>query len=244
MRSRGADTMAEMLQEWLRYYDPIHRGWTPAGIAHGVCATNGFSFPRIRGGYVLRRSVGGAAGGSGEVVAAAGAEAAAVRTFPWVRHEAGADYTYRLTAINGGGIENLQEVSAARAVFDGSGRWLGPRPNAPADLRVTPIRGGRFRVRWTYSPKGQEVEPAEFRVYCGVGWSGVDYGSAAGRVAYDGDRVHFGYASEPFADGTRVTWAVRAVSAAGREEDNALSATGWADALPPAARPTVIVGRV
>ncbi len=227
-----------LLERWLAHYDPIHRGWTVAGIANGVSATNGFSFPRVRGGYNLRRVREGQAA---EIVGAAGADASTIRTFPWVRHAADARDSYQLAAVNGGGVENLQESIATVVGFDGQGCWSGPRPNPPSDLHVAPVRGGRFLLRWVYSDEGQQVGPSEFRVYCGTGWSGVDYGSPVGTVGHRAGRMHGSWTSEPFVDGTRVTWAVRAVSPAGVEEDNERTAMGWADGLPPPINPTTIV---
>ncbi len=228
-----------LLAGWLAHYDPIHRGWTIAGIANGVCATNGFCFARIRGGYNLRRTRDGES--AVELVGAAGADARTVTTFPWVRHEAGAGYTYRLAAVGGGGVENNFLEVSARASFDAQGEWRGPRPNAPSDLNVTPIGGGRFLLRWVYSEGSQQVAPAEFRVYRGIGWSGVDYGQAVAVVPYRAGRPHGNWISQPFAHGTRVVWAVRAASAAGVEEDNARTAWGWSIALPPPINPTIIV---
>ncbi|HSW46495.1 MAG TPA: hypothetical protein VLM89_13085, partial [Phycisphaerae bacterium] len=204
MKSRtGESTIAgsemtdrNLLNLWLAHYDPIHRGWTRAGIANGVCATNGFFFPRIRGGYNLYRQREGQPGV--EPAGAAGADAVTARTFPWAAHEANARYHYRLAAISGGGLENLEEQSEARIVCDESGSWAGPRPNAPSDLRVTPAAGGRFVLQWAYDPEGQEVEPAGFRVYCGLGWSGVDYTQSAGSLPYTTIKLYFMFISEPF----------------------------------------------
>ncbi len=228
-----------LLTRWLAHYDPIHRGGTIAGIANGVCATNGFCFPRTRGGYNLRRVRDGES--TAELVGAAGADASTVRTFPWVRHEAGAGYVYRLAAVGGGGAEDLCKEVSAYASFDAQGAWLGPRPNAPSDLRVTPIGGGRFLLRWVYSEENQQAAPAEFRVYGGTGWSGVDYGQAVAAVPYRAGRPHGSWTSQPFADGARVVWAVRAASASGVEEANTRTAWGWADALPPPINPTTVL---
>jgi hypothetical protein len=230
---------ATLLHRWLAHYDPVHRGWTPEGIANGICTMNGFGFPRIRGGYNLRRVGDGQS--AAEMVGAAGATASTVRTFPWVIHSPGASYTYTLTAVNGGGVEDRDRALLTRVAIDGRGDWIGPRPNPPTDLRVTPVRGGRFLLQWVYSEDGQQVQPAEFRLYSGTGWTAVSYGSVAAVVAYRAGQTHISYTSEPFAHGTRVSWAVRAVSLAGAEEDNRRTAMGWADALPPPINPVVIV---
>ncbi len=228
-----------LLQRWLAHYDPIHRGWTPEGIANGVCAMNGFGFPRVRGGYNLRRIRDGQS--VTELVGAAGATASTVRTFPWVTHSAGATYTYVLTAAGGGGVENHAGSLFAQIAIDSLGSWAGPRPNPPTDLRITPVKGGRFLVQWVYSEGGQQVGPSEFRLYRGTGWSGVSFAGLGAVVAYRAGQTHFSFTSGAFAHGTRVSWAVRAVSPAGVEEDNQRTAIGWADAMPPPVNPVTIV---
>lgn len=231
-----ADTL---LQRWLEHYDPIHRGWTPEGIANGVCAMNGFGFPRIRGGYNLRRIRDGQS--ATEVVGAAGATASTVRTFPWVTHPAGANFSYVLTAIGGGGFENHTGSVFARVAIDSVGNWAGPRPNPPTDLRVTPVKGGRFLVQWVYGEGGQQVGASEFRLYQGMGWSVVNYADPVAVAAYQVGQTHFSFTSGAFAHGTRVSWAVRAVSPAGVEEGNQRTVIGWADGMPPPINPVTIV---
>ncbi len=89
------------------------------------------------------------------------------------------------------------------------------RPNPPTDLRITPVKGGRFLVQWVYSEGGQQVGPSEFRLYRGTGWSGVSFAGLGAVVAYRAGQTHFSFTSGAFAHGTRVSWAVRAVSPAG-----------------------------
>ncbi|UCD28531.1 MAG: hypothetical protein JSV03_15855, partial [Planctomycetota bacterium] len=98
--------VVSLLQRWLSHYDPIHRGWTPVGIANGICTTVGYSFPRIRGGYNLRRAVDRKPEASDLIVGVAGADAQTIHNFSWVTHQASTDYYYRLTAVSGGGVEN------------------------------------------------------------------------------------------------------------------------------------------
>jgi len=48
--------MPERFEKEPAHYDPIHRGYTPRGIANGVTATGGWCFPRVlSGGYNLYR---------------------------------------------------------------------------------------------------------------------------------------------------------------------------------------------
>ena len=230
-----------LLAKWLAYYDPIHRGWTVTGIANGVCTTSGFFFPRIAGGYNLRRGVGEVPDASALVVGAAGEGATTIRTFPWVTHDASTAYVYRLTAVNGGGVEDWTEEVVAETVFDDLSDWVGARPNPAADLRVTPAAGGKFVLRWTYSREGEQAEPAAFRVYHDNGTGAVDFETVIATVTCRRGRFHYRYLSDAFANGTRVHWAVRAVSADGVEEVNEQAVFGWADAQAPAADPTVVI---
>lgn len=239
--------MVSLLTRWLEHYDPIHRGWTVAGIANGVCATCGYFFPRIRGGYNLRRAVGRVPDCVAPIVGAAGAEheggteQATVRTFPWVRHQASTEYLYRLTAISGGGVEDLDDQALAVVAFDAAGNWVGARPNAPGDLQMAPLSRGRFRLRWTYSEDGEQAAPARFNIYHDGGTGTVDYQNVVARVDYRPGRFHYEYLSMAFAHGTRVRWGVRAESSAGAEEMNEQVVWGWAEALGPAVNPTTIV---
>lgn len=230
-----------LLAKWLAYYDPIHRGWTPEGIANGVCATSGFSFPRIRGGYNLRRSVGQIPDASTLIVGAAGVDMETVRTFGWVTHEADTAYVYRLTAINGGGVENWTDVVTLDTAFDGSGYWVGARPNAPGDLQVAPAAGGTLLLRWTYSREGEQAEPYEFHVYHDGGTGTVDFDSVVANVPYRRGRFHCSYLSEAFDHGTRIRWAVRAVSTSKVEDGNEQVVSAWADAQAPPVNPTVMI---
>lgn len=232
-----------LLAKWLIHYDPIHRGWTRAGIANAVCSTSGFFFPRIRGGYNLRRRVGQVPDDSAPIVGAAGADATTIHTFGWIEHEASTAYVYRLTAVSGGGVENWTDEVAAAAEFDASGNWVGARPNSPADLRVAPAEGGTFVLRWTYGRQGEQAEPACFHVYHDGGTGTVDFETVVATVAYRRGRFHYCYHSEGFANGTRVRWVVRAVSAGQVEDANAQAVSGWADAQAPPINPAVVISR-
>jgi len=229
----------DLLAKWLTWYDPIHRGWTPQGIANGVCMTSGFSFPRIRGGYNLRRAVGEVPSETSAIVGAAGADATTIRTFPWISHSPATNYTCRLTAIGGGGVENITDEVTAVVPFDSEGHWVGLKPNAPTDLRVTAVSGGKFLLRWIYTRAGEQVEPAQFRIYNDGGSGAVNYETAVAMVTYGRGRFHYEALSSAFNDGVRVRWSVRAVSAAGVEEENLNVVEQWADAQSPPVNPTV-----
>lgn len=236
----GGKVNADLLASWLRWYDPVHRGWTPLGIANGICMTNGFSFPRIRGGYNLYRAIEHIPSRGAEPAGAAGSTASRLRTFPWIRHNNDTHYQYRLVPVGGGGVENWTDETVVSFMTDEEGDWKGSVPNAPTDLQVVPLSQGRFRVRWTYCPQGEEVEPSGFRLYTtheGV----LDYGSIAASVPFASGRIHFEHITPSYEDGERVGWAVRASSAAGHEERNMHQVYAFARSQPPPMNPVVMI---
>lgn len=231
--------MSELIERWLQHYDPIHRGWTREGIAYGRCATNGYSFPRIRGGYLLRRHLKTETTAEGVVVGSAGADAETVTTFPWVAHAVDAEYMYHLTAINGGGVENSEEPASAQVRTDSEGHFIGPRPNAPMELRVKPAADGRFRLEWRYVSAEEQVTPQGFRLYHDDGTGIVDYGTVIATVGYEANRVHYRYDSTPFPHGALRRWAVRAVSPDGVESVPSPIGRAWSDAESPPCDPAI-----
>lgn len=228
-----------LLQAWLRHYDPIHRGWTPNGIANGVCATGGWAFPRIRGGYNLRRSLNGPPGPGDRIVGAGPAGAREVRTFAWLDQPQG-DWCHGLAAIGGGGVEDLDAQSLTRVGIGSAGEWLGPRPNQVSDLRVEPVAGGRFLLRWSYCPGGQQTAPELFGVYHSEPGEPLAWEQAVASVAFRTGQLHYAYRSGPFADGARVAWGVRAAGPAG-QEGNTLAVWAVARASGPPCLLTVAI---
>lgn len=223
-----------LIEKWLRHYDPIHHGWTPAGIANGVCATNGYSFPRILGGYNLIRAPINLPPHDGQLVGAAGHDATTIRIFPWIIHEPNGRYAYRLTAIGSGGVENSADGPVDHADFDETARWTGARPAAPSDLHVQAISGGRFLLKWSALDDGQ-VKPTAYHVYHDAGTGTIDYNTIRHIIQRRHGSTHHQCVSEVFADGARVRWAVRAVAADALESKVESMAVGWARSTPPPA---------
>jgi len=216
-----------LLQAWLLHYDPVHRGWTPRGIATGTCATNGFFFPRIRGGYHLRRAVSVRPDLGSPIIGAAGADACELREFPWMTHEAGTNYVYRLNAVGGGGIEEAGQDNLATVEFDDDGQWRGERPNSPCGLSVKIVAGGRFELRWIYREQGQRTAPAAFHIF-------TDNGNVVGTVPYHRRQLHYRFITLPYDDGVKVSWSVRSISTLGRDDENMIAVSARADAVGPA----------
>ncbi len=236
---------SELFDKWLAHYDTIHRGYTPRGIANGVTATGGVSFPRVPGGYNLYRGIGGAESiDFDHPVGAAGRGATAIANFGWCPHAGGTVYAYAVKSIGGGGVESAASWPAAVAEFDVYGSLLGVRSNGPTDLSVQPASGGAFMLRWVYASRYEEAEPASFQVFHDSGTGTVDYTTVVGQVGYVRGRAHFSYGSSGFSHGVRVIWGVRAVTAGGVADGGVLEAFGWADASAPAAHPGLRLSRL
>ena len=123
--------MSDLLRRWLAHYDPIHRGYTPRGIANAVCATNGWAFPRVRGGTNLYRgSPTAEAVDLTHPVGAAGRGATTIANFPWRPHGAGKEYYYVLRAIGGGGVESPAVPRSITNAWIGRARMSSPTTRA------------------------------------------------------------------------------------------------------------------
>jgi len=234
--------MSDLLDKWLAHYDPLHRGWTPRGIANGVCATNGFAFPRLAGGYNVYRGVGGAENiDMGVPVGTAGANAAQVDTFAWRLPVASTTYAYVIRAIGGGGMESAFGPEAVTVSFDANGEPEGLKPNAPTCLAVRQQARGRFEVSWRYVARGEEAPPVEFRV-CGDGGSGaVDWENPLGTVGYLRRGGRFSFTTAEHAHGAVRCLGVRAVSEDGTTDGNTKTISAWADAEAPPANLSVLM---
>ncbi|MFH0981573.1 MAG: hypothetical protein V2A79_08550 [Planctomycetota bacterium] len=232
---------ADLLNKWLEHYDQLHRGYTPRGIANAVCATNGWSFPRIRGGYNLYRGTPTPADIDDTLpVGAAGPTATTVSNFSWRPHAAGTEYFYVLRAIGGGGMESPPSQASVSIAFDGAGAFLGGRPNPPTGLAVAQAAGGRLVLRWSYSARDEEVAPTEFRIYSDGGTGTMDYEHAAAQVPYPAGERHFSHTTGTHAHGSRRRWAVRAMSADGRHDGNETVVEAMADAVGPEPHPHLL----
>lgn len=219
----------DLLSKWLTHYDPIHRGYTPRGIANGVSATLGWSFPRLAGGYNLYRT------GTDQPVGAAGANATQVANFAWRPHAADTTYEYVVRSIGGGGVESMSSAPASVAEFDGAADLLGLRPPSPLSVDVRAISGGRFVVSWVMDDRFGEEPPVGFLLYHDGGTGTVNYVTPVGAVPYVRGRVHYSFTSAGFVHGLRRIWGVRAVTAPGVKDANVLTALAWSDAESPMA---------
>ena len=136
--------------------------------------------------------------------------------------------------VGAAGVSDTAGASVVRAAFDENGELMGPAPNVVGALAVEPLSSGRFALRWTYDETDQEAAPTAFHVYNDVGSFGtVHYEVVVATVVYHLRRGYFDWTSEAFADGSRVTWAVRAAGTAGTEGPASPTALGVAVAALP-----------
>ena len=218
-----------LLQHWLDHYDPIHRGFTPKGIANGVCATCGFFFPRIRGGYTLYRGAGGevdydmAVGASGPTDSIP----TRIRNFPTYPLSAATAYSFGLRAISPGGAEEENIDLVAHLTTGGDSVPADPVPNPPIRLSAVPVAGGNIRLRWYYEPAGEGAPVYQYNVYHDNGGGSINYVTP---LATTRQRS---YLTAAYSHGIAVKFTVRAESRAGDEETNTNEATATADAQGP-----------
>ncbi len=233
--------MRNLLDRWLIHYDPIHRGWTPGGIANGVCATNGFAFPRVAGGYNLyRREVGEQVI---EIVGAAGANADRIQNFSWAVADALDEVCFELRSIGGGGVESAATGVGVDVEFDSLAQPDALRPNVPQNLAVERRAGGRFEILWQYGERDQEVAPELFRVYTDNASGVIDYKNPIGEVAYIARQRHFTFLTGTHTHGLTLLFAVRAFALGGEHDGNESTAAQWADAIAPAL-PQVVIAEI
>ncbi|MFH1419449.1 MAG: hypothetical protein ABII12_14330 [Planctomycetota bacterium] len=240
--------MTSQLEKWLRYFSPLFRGRfdfllssaTPCREAwhQGLGLTGGRFWVRVIGGHDLRRTISPVSGWkpslSDALVGRSDGPSASVTTFPWVNHAAGANYGYGLTVVGAGGVADAGDAPVARASFDDEGALVGPAPNAACDLAVESVAGGRFILRWTYDERDEEAAPAAFRLFNDAGSPGeVNHDTVVATAPYRTRRGYFNWTSDAFAGGSRVRWAVRAVSADGAEGPASNVAFGVAAAAMP-----------
>ncbi len=222
--------------KWFAVWHPLHLGFTADGHANAIGLSLGVFWVRHRGGHNLYRWSGNAEPvQTDRIVGTAAARATTVKTFPWITHEADTTYWYLLRTVGPGGVEETTTHQLRRVSFDASGAYLGQRPNPPERLRINCLFDGRFGLSWSYDPAGQEAPPSVFEVYNDAASPGtVDYATSVDSVPFEPGGVLYSWTSEPFADGTRVAWAVRARSAGGVLEENVVRLAAEADATGPA----------
>lgn len=239
--------MDELLAQHLAIADPFGLGLTGAQMALGFPLLDGLRFPGVRGGYVLSRRdlyptpgpwyFAGYAIEDDLYNPGVGRTIKSNRSFP---HGTSRAYQYRIAAILGNGfISKWSEP--IRIDVDATGALITAGvPLWPLHVTATPIAGGRYRVRWSYShygagrnAAGARVWPYKFEVYEGADLAGIDYDTpltdavtGLAYTPYSAPGEVFSFTTPAYDDGTEHAFDVRAISAAGKTELHAYGALG------------------
>ena len=233
--------MASLLDGYLDWYDALYLGMGRRGLANGMHASLGQSFPRAGGGSNLYRGVDSAGAVDwSDPVGASGKEADSIRNFADRGHDSEAVYYYAVRAVSPGGVEQWKTDDSVRIGFDGGGSAIIPVVHPPSDVRCEPIAGSKFRLRWYTRVADRALGPEEFRIYGNGGSGPVDYGSVVATVPFRFWRWHYEFETDAFATGTLVTWAIRTVNPSNQEERNTLDVSAVADATDPPANTGVV----
>jgi len=101
-------------------------------------------------------------------------------------------------------VSDLSDVTWV--TFDGAGYVTSPVGNGPTGLSIDVLSGGRFRLAWSYLPDNEDATPTGFHIYR----SQAGALTLLGSVNYVPGRVRYNWTSDAYADGTEVTFLVRA----------------------------------
>ncbi len=142
----------------------------------------------------------------------------------WCGHQASSVYHYAGQEISGFGLRGTLS-EPVRVEFDATPASRGGLPNVVRHLHVQPIAGGKFQLRWTYSPRGQGDYPADFRVFDDGGTGTIDYDtpltssvSNEAYVSYAPPRDVFRFTTAAYAHGAQRKFAVVARNASADEQ--------------------------
>lgn len=143
-------------------------------------------------------------------------------------------WRFGVRAYNENGEEKNVDVVAEATVLD-DGSEAPDRPNRPTDLAARPSSGGAVEVTFSYDATGEAANCEQFNIYCGAGAGAIDYGNPIGSISGDaGSGGHYSFLTDPLADGAAYSFAVRAGTSDGVEDDG----TEWASATADASAPT------
>lgn len=231
-----------LLTRWLEHYDPIHRGWTPAGIANAACTRAGFAFGRIAGGYNLMRSEGTAPSVADAIEVGATSPTAAtpteIKNFPTYPFPASSTCWCWVRALSPGGAADVASVQAVRIDTDGAGDPETLTPNPPYRLSARAVADGKIRLTWEHNAAGEQIRPFQWNIYHDDGGGTIDYETPLATIK---GRT---YLTAAYSHDTTVQFAVRAESRDGAEEQNtdSVSATAVADGPDDLPAPTLTAG--
>ena len=132
------------------------------------------------------------------------------------------------------GLESA-DSDAAIVTIDSGGDMNALTPNAPVSLQADQVAGGKIKLRWRYSPVGEEISPTGFNIYMDSG-SGFDFDTADATVAYGlGGNGEFEWQSDALNDGQSYKFCVRSYTTDAGETQNTNYVAKTADSSGPTA---------
>ncbi len=132
------------------------------------------------------------------------------------------------------GLES-EDSPALIIAIDENGDMVGSTPNPPDDLTIEKLAGAKFKIRWRYTPTGEEIEPTGFKIYMDSG-SGFDFESPDDTIPYMlGRNGEFSWTSGALSHGQMYRFCVRSYRTAAGESQNTNYAADFADSQGPAA---------
>jgi hypothetical protein len=234
--------LSDLAGKWINWWQPLLGGLTRWGLASGLPLTCGWFWARVRGGCLLYRGLSTrAAINYDHPVGAAGHDATEMLQYDWIASPAGPCW-YAARIIGPGGLEARTSPPPIGLVIGETGQVLGGLPGDIERAWAQPAGAGRIQVCWRYSPTYETDPPVEFRIYHDAGSGSIDYEHPIAVPAWDLRRNTYRWLSEPYADGTRVRFAVRAASAAG--EGSGAEAAAVADATVRIAQATMTIEKI
>ena len=113
------------------------------------------------------------------------------------------------------------------------GEMIPLTPNKPVQLTAAPLAGGKFLLRWRYTPIDEEITPTGFCIYIDSG-DGFDFELPDAVLEYGlGGRGEFQWTSDAYQHGQRCKFCVRAYATENGETQNIDYASAVADSIGP-----------
>ena len=220
--------MSQLLDQFKRTIDPFLLGYSRGEmLGLGLPASDGFCFPYIAGGVILRRRRIYPSIGEWTYCGFARPSESTITSMLGFGHEANMAYEYAAAQVLGNGYAG-EFSEPTRVDFDGSGNLItGRLPNAPLRVVAAPIAAGKFALTWEYDPYGQGTVPVDFQVFEGADAGSVNYAApltdsvtGLSTVPVVGSRRRYAFTTGAFSDGSSHVFAVRARNATPVAEKN------------------------
>jgi len=240
------------LAKWLAWYSPMFAGRFDFYAPHTTPNAQGLSswiggqamllgrhWVRVNGGHNLRRRSGHTIPTMTDPLCGASAgRTATIRDIAAMHgHAASTRWTYRLTAVGAGGVEDDSTVALREVVVTAAAALANPIPNPVLAQFVRANGNGSFTISWLYRPRHESIAPADFVAYTDSGTGTVDYSTAALTVNYVAGQTHYeATTAAPYVAGSSlVPWrfVVRARVTSTRQERFSAEARALGTDTPP-----------